>query len=390
MLSSVLREGGPLLGNLKRSMKLERLHIPKPRRGEVLLKTTSCGVCHTDLHVIQKEVPFPMPAVMGHEVCGELVDFGPSVSEQERIRLTSGGATHFVAPFIMPCGECHQCVEGQEDICDTFFAMNRVKGTLYDGETRYFTEASNEPIAMYSMGGLSQYTVVPVSSVFPLPPVSFPPHQAAILGCAIFTAYGAIKNAADLQVGQSVCVIGAAGGVGSNILQIARAYQCYPRIAVDVNDEKLAACRDVFGATHTINSRSFSSADEVRDAIRGVTDYGRGLDVSFEAIGKPATFELAINIVKDGGKAVMVGIADVKDKASVPITHVVRRKIMVHGSYGAKTRKDMPEILKLLANGSLEVSRFISREYTLEQSEEAYADLADGKIQGRAVVRMDG
>ncbi len=126
-----------------------------------------------------------------------------------------------MAPFILPCGHCAMCVRGNEDLCDTFFALNRGKGALYDGTTRLYTP-SQERINMYSMSGLAQYFVVPAHCAFPIPP-AVPVADASILGCAIFTAYGAVKHAGEVQPGDSVAIIGA-GGVGSNAIQMARAF----------------------------------------------------------------------------------------------------------------------------------------------------------------------
>jgi S-(hydroxymethyl)glutathione dehydrogenase/alcohol dehydrogenase len=345
---------------------------PVPRAGEVLVKVRACGVCHTDLHVIKGEVAFPTPCVLGHEISGTLVGFGPGVTG-----LTVGGRV--VSSFIMPCGTCYYCERGRDDLCETFFALNRLKGTLYDGQTRLFAP-DGSPIWMYSMGGLAEYCVVPATDVFTLP-ATLPLEESAILGCAIFTAYGAARNGAVLQRGESVAVV-ATGGVGSNLIQIARALGASPIIAIDVRDDKLAATRDL-GATHAINSRS----EDVIGRVREIT-YGRGVDVAFEALGRPETFVQATSIVRDGGRAVMVGIAPTGVTASVEITRLVRRGIRIIGSYGARTRVDLPAVIALAEAGAIDASRSITRRYPLDQVAEAYAALNAGDIVGRAIVMM--
>jgi len=105
---------------------VEEIPTPKPRAGEVLLRVRACGVCHTDLHVMKGEVRFPVPAVLGHEVSGMVEAVGPEVRGVEL------GAP-VVASFIMPCGHCRFCVEGRDDLCEPFFALNRLKGVLYGG-----------------------------------------------------------------------------------------------------------------------------------------------------------------------------------------------------------------------------------------------------------------
>jgi len=350
----------------------EELQMPIPNTGEVLVKTRGCGVCHTDLHVIKAEVSFPTPAVLGHEISGEIVQFGPNSSSSD---LSIGDRC--ISPFIMPCGSCHHCVRGKEDLCETFFKINRGLGTLYDGKTRLFRK-DGTPIWMYSMAGLAEYCVVPLTAVFKLPKSINHP-DAAILGCAIFTAYGAMKNAADMRAGDNIAVIGA-GGVGINCLQIARAFGADKIIAIDISDDKLKACLKL-GATHIINSKK----ENVNDKIKEYTN-GRGVEIAVECLGNPITFKQTVDAVVDGGKAVMVGIAPTGIMANVEITKLVRRQIKILGSYGAKARQDVPAILRLVEKGFVDVSSPITRRYSLDKAGDAYADLNKGLITGRAVI----
>lgn len=111
----------------------------------------------------------------------------------------------------MPCGTCEYCARGRDDACERFFALNRLKGVLYDGNTRLFRR-DGSPLWMYSMAGLAEYAVVPATDVFPLPE-GLPPEESSILGCAVFSAYGDVRHAADLRAGERVAVV-ALGGVG--------------------------------------------------------------------------------------------------------------------------------------------------------------------------------
>ncbi len=355
-------------------LKIEEIPIPEPKRDEVLVKVTACGVCHTDLHVIKDETPFPTPAVLGHEITGTVEALGPGL--EDRIEELSEG-TRVAASFIMPCGSCQYCVRGRDDVCERFFAMNRLKGVLYDGETRLFRK-DGSPLAMYSMGGHAEYAVVPATDVFPLPK-ELPPEESAILGCAVFTAYGAVRHGADLRAGERVAVV-AMGGVGSNMVQIARAFGASQVIAVDVQQEKLNAAKDL-GATDVVNG-----AEE--DAVKRVKELtgGEGVDVAFEALGRPETFSQAMGMLRDEGRMVAVGIAPAKTTASVEITQLVRRSQRIIGSYGARTRTDMPEILSLVARGFLNPKETVTRKFSLEDADAAYKALSRGEIRGRAVV----
>lgn len=351
-------------------LKLERIPIPQPKAGEVLVKVAACGVCHTDLHVIKGEVAFPTPCVLGHEISGTVAALGAGVAGPEV-------GTPVVASFIMPCGACRHCAQGRDDLCETFFALNRLKGALYDGTTR-LRRTDGTPLAMYSMGGLAEYAVVPATDVFALPE-GLPLEPSAVLGCAVFTAYGAVRHGADLRAGERVAVV-AVGGVGSNVIQVAKAFGAAQLIAVDVADEKLEAALEL-GATHTVNSAREDAVQSVRDLTEG-----DGVDAAFEVLGRPETFEQAVAMVRDGGRMVAVGIAPGKAAASVEITRLVRRSLRIVGSYGARTRSDMPAILKLAAQGFVRPERMVTRRFSLEQAEEAYQALNRGEIVGRAIV----
>jgi succinate semialdehyde reductase (NADPH) len=365
MKAIVLAEvGGPL--------RLEDIPTPQPRAGEVLVQVAACGVCHTDLHVIKGEVTFPLPCVLGHEISGVVAEVPADVKT-----LRPGDAV--VCSFIMPCGVCHYCVRGRDDLCQTFFAMNRLKGTLYDGESR-LRRSDGSPLAMYSMGGLAEYAVVPATDVFPAP-ANVPLTDACILGCAMMTAYGALKNQARLQPNESVAVVGT-GGVGSNLIQLAKAFGAGQIIAVDIRDDKLAAAQEL-GATHGVNAAQGDPVVEVL-AITG----GRGVDVAIEALGRPDTVVNAFMMTRDGGRTVVVGIAPGTTTAGIEITRLVRRGIQLVGSYGSRVRTDMPDVLGLAAHGLVNPSRTITRRYRLEEAGDAYAVLSRGEIVGRAIVTM--
>src|ERR1043166_4145726 len=195
-------------------IRIEEIPVPEPRAGEVLVRVKACGVCHTDLHVMKAEVAFPTPAVLGHEISGTIEALGPGVNGP-------AVGTAVASAFIMPCGFCRFCGVGRDDLCENFFALNRLKGALYDGTSR-LRRSNGSPIAMYSMAGLAEYAVVPATDVFPLPN-GLPLEESAVLGCAVFTAYGAVRHAADLKGGERIAVV-ATGGVGLNIVQIAKAF----------------------------------------------------------------------------------------------------------------------------------------------------------------------
>jgi len=349
---------------------IEDIPVPKPRAEEVLVKVAACGVCHSDLHVAKGELKFPVPCVLGHEISGVVADVGPGVQG-----LAPGDPV--VASFILPCGRCPSCARGRDDLCETFFAMNRGKGTLYDGETR-LRRADGTPLAMYSMGGLAEYAVVTATDVFPLRP-GMALADSCILGCAVMTAYGAVKHQAEVKPGDTVAVIGA-GGVGSNVVQLARLFGAAEVIAVDVRDDKLAEVQKL-GATRGVNATQGDPVAQVQ-SLTG----GRGVDVAIEALGRPETVSQAFMMTRDGGRTVVIGLASGQAAASIEVTRLVRRSIRLTGSYGCRVRTDMPEIVSLASRGLIDVSKSISRRYRFEECAEAYQALNRGEIMGRAIV----
>ncbi|MDN5562981.1 MULTISPECIES: zinc-binding dehydrogenase [Luteococcus] len=366
MRAAVLRD--PAKG-----LQVETLRTPRPKAGEVLIKVEACGMCHSDLHVISGAIAFPKPCVLGHEVAGTVVEMGPG---NETVGLNIG--QRVAGAFLMPCGHCPACSRGMDELCGPFFELNRLKGVLYDGTTRLFSPAG-EPIYMYSMGGLAEYAVIPSTSVAPLPE-EIETVPSAILGCAAMTAYGAVRHS-GLKYGETVAVV-AVGGVGSNICQIARAMGASQVIAIDIADEKLAVM-GTFGATATVNSRT----TDAREAVFALTE-GHGVDVSFEALGVGATWQTALDVLSDGGRMVPIGLGAGRQTAEVEINRLVRRSQSILGSYGARTRVDLPAVVDMAARGWIGYRDLVTRRIPLEEAGAGYEQLKSGSIMGRAVVDM--
>ena len=322
------------------------------------------------LHLINGDTSFPFPAVLGHEVSGivkKVASGAKGLKEGDRVACT----------VIMPCGSCYYCINGHEDLCEVFFKMNRLKGVLYDGTSRLHGQDGN-PIWMFSMGGMAEYAIVPTTATFPLPD-DLPLEESSILGCAGLTAYGAVKNQAQLRALESVAVIGA-GGVGSSIIQIAKVFGAAEIIAVDVKDEKLRAVSNL-GATSVINS----SRDDPVNRILELTG-GRGVDVAFESIGRPETYSVALNSVRSGGRVVAVGLSTSRTIIPLELNRFVRKGVKLLGSYGGSPRQDMPELLTLAKGGYLNLHKTVTKRYKLHEVNDALGALQRGEITGRSIL----
>ncbi|RRC96015.1 zinc-binding dehydrogenase [Schaalia canis] len=363
-----------VLSSIEKGLEIHTIRTPRPRAGEVLVKVSACGLCHSDLHVIGGAIAFPLPAVLGHEVAGQVVELGPGT---EHSGLQVG--QQVAGAFLMPCGSCPACAAGRDDLCGPFFSMNRLNGTLYDGETR-LADCEGNPIAMYSMGGLAEYCVIPVTSVAPVPD-TMDPVASAILGCAALTAYGAVRRSADLRAGQSVAVV-ATGGVGSNVIQLSKAFGAKDVIAIDISDEKLDAAL-ALGATAVVNSATENARERVFEMTGGF-----GVDIAFEVLGRPQTWETALNVLRDGGRMVPIGLGAGVQTAGVEINRTVRRSQSIVGSYGALTRQDLPEVIRLAEAGIIRYEDIVTRQVSLDEVADTYDALRRGEIQGRAVVKM--
>ncbi|KAH6825536.1 GroES-like zinc-binding alcohol dehydrogenase family protein [Perilla frutescens var. hirtella] len=359
----------------------EDFEMPRPKANEVLIKIKACGACHSDLHVIKGDLNFPLPCILGHEITGEIVEHGPHTDTKFIQRYPIGSKA--IGAFIMPCGSCFYCSKGEDDLCEPFFAYNRAKGTLYDGETRLFLRGSRKPVYMFSMGGLAEYCVMPTNGLTPLPD-TLPYAESSVLGCAVFTAYGAIAHAAEVKPGNSVAVIGI-GGVGSSCLQIAKAFGATQIIAVDVQDAKLETAK-TFGATHAINSRKEDAIAKIKELTGG-----RGVDIAVEALGGPKTFQQCVQSVRGGGKAVMIGLAASGGKGGigeVDIIQLVRRKIKIIGSYGGRAMTDLPKLVELAEQGVFNLESAVTRRYKFDEAAQAFQDLANRSIVGRGIIEI--
>lgn len=367
MTAAVLSAASPTL-------ELTRIAVPTPQKGEALVRVIACGVCHTDLHVMRGEVAFPRPAVLGHEISGVVVSIGPGTTDRHGLSI----GDEVASGFIMPCTTCPACLRGRDDLCANFFAQNRLNGTLYDGTSR-LAMPDGSFLAMYSMGGLAEYCVVPLAALTALP-AGMDADTACILGCAGLTAYSAVYRAGQVERGHTVVVVGA-GGIGSSVIQLAKSAGAGRIVAVDIAEDKLDRARQL-GATHTVNALSTDPVIAVREITGG------GADVAFEALGNPATFRQASEMLADGGRMVAIGIAAGRATAEVEITPLVRRGYTITGSFGGRTRVDLPEVVRLAASGVFDVAGLITRRYPLDRVDEAYQALSRGEVVGRAIVVM--
>ena len=347
------------------------IEIAPPGPGEVRIKVVASGVCHSDLSVQNGTIPLPTPIVLGHEGAGIVEELGEGVT-------TVAVGDHVVLSFVPACGECYTCKHGQSYICEKSAAQ--AAGGMLDGTTR-LTSNGTALHQMACLGTFGNQAIVPEISLVKIPN-DVPLDVAALIGCGVLTGVGAALNTADIHPGDTVAVIGC-GGVGLNVIQGAKIAGATKIIAIDMFDSKLEMAK-TFGATHTINA---GDGDPV-GAVMALND-GRGADVAFEVIGLGATIEQAINTARPGGEVILVGVPrmDVMVNLNVAFTWLYLAKTIKGCWYGSSNvHTDVPKLLDLWKKGELKLEELISKEITVDQVNEAFADMQAGTV-ARSVIR---
>src|SRR6187200_23592 len=257
-------------------VEILEVDLAPPREGEVLVQIAACGVCHSDLHVVDGALPEPLPLVLGHEAAGVVVEAGPGGASLE-------AGDHVVLALVPSCGECAECLRDRPNFCELGARM-AAEGTLADGTSRLSLNGT-QLHHFNSISSFATHAVVPESAAVRIrADVSL--DAVALIGCSVLTGYGAVVNTAGVEEGETVAVWGC-GGVGANIVQGARLAGASRIVAVDTRAEKLELAMEL-GATDVVHAREGVNAVA---AVKDVT--GGGPDYAFEAIGSEKAIQEA-------------------------------------------------------------------------------------------------
>ena len=348
-----------VLNGIKETVSVEPVEVRDPRPGEVLVRIGAAGVCHSDLHVINGDIPQPIPCVLGHEGAGVVEEVGAGVT-----RVAPGD--HVVLNWVPYCGSCWYCTSGHMYLCEAGF----VKAMTSEAISRSGSGVGQ----MAGVGTMAELALVAETSCIPLDR-DIPLDRACLIGCGVMTGVGAVINTARVQPGESVAVFGV-GGVGLNVVQGAAIVGADPIIAVDMNDRKLAFAKQ-FGATHTVSA---AGTDPV-SAIQELTG-GRGVDYAFEVIGRPEVVLQAFLATRRGGKAVVVGVTGPTDMVAVPgMLMSLAEKSLIGSLYGsANMTRDVPRLVGLYRAGKLKLDELVSRRFSLAQVNDAFTALEKGEV----------
>jgi S-(hydroxymethyl)glutathione dehydrogenase/alcohol dehydrogenase len=340
------------------------IEIASPGPGEAKVKIVASGVCHSDLSVQNGTIPLPTPIVLGHEGAGIVEEVGEGVSLQP--------GDHVVLSFVPACGSCYYCDRGQAFLCEK--SAMAAAGGMLDGSTRL--TLAGEPLRQMAMcGTFGNYAIVPEISLVKIDD-DVDLRYAALIGCGVLTGVGAALNTATIRPGDTVAVVGC-GGVGLNVIQGAKIAGAERIIAIDMFESKLKMAEQ-FGATDLVQ------ADEV-DAVTKVMELsgGRGADVSFEVIGLGPTIEQTINMTRNGGEAVLVGVPrmDVMLNLNAAFTFLYLAKTVKGCWYGSSNvHEDVPKLIALYKEGKLKLEELVSREIGVDGVNEAFTAMQQGEV----------
>lgn len=347
------------------------IDVAEPGPGEALVRYVASGLCHSDLHVMDGAMAHPAPAVLGHEGAGVVERVGPGVS-----RVAVGD--HVLTSYQPSCGGCWYCTVGRPNLCDLRTAPRHLMG---DGTARFRNPDTGEPIYHFlQVSSHAERAVLPQECLVPVRKDA-PLEVICLVSCGVATGVGAVINRARVHAGSTVVVIGC-GGVGLNAIQAAKLSGAARIVAVDTLAHKRDAARD-FGATHEADATDPDVAARIR-AICGRD----GADYCIEAVGLPATMELAFQVIHRGGVAVIAGVAPDNSRISIDPRQLLQEKVLTGTSFGSsRQRVDLPMIVDLFLDGKLKLTELISNEVGLDGINEAYQRMRAGAIR-RDVLRF--
>ncbi|GAB5896470.1 NDMA-dependent alcohol dehydrogenase [Mycolicibacterium mageritense] len=348
-----------------RPFEIVELDLDGPRDGEVLIRYVAAGLCHSDLHLTDGDLPPRFPIVGGHEGAGIIEEVGPGVTKVKP-------GDHVVCSFIPSCGHCRYCSTGRQSLCD--MGATILDGCMPDGSFR-FHSGGEEFGAMCMLGTFSERATVSQNSVVKVDDW-LPLESAVLVGCGVPTGWGSANYAGGVRPGDIAVVYGI-GGIGINAVQGAVHAGAKYVVAVDPVEFK----RDTalkFGATH-----AFGDAAEAAEKVNELS-WGQGADQAIVTVGTvdEEVISAAFAIIGKGGTLVVTGMA-APDKLTVHVSGLdltLSEKTIKGSLFGsANPQYDIVRLLRLYDAGQLKLDELVTTRYRLEDVNQGYQDLRDGK-----------
>ncbi|MFJ7770273.1 Zn-dependent alcohol dehydrogenase [Streptomyces sp. NPDC097107] len=345
-------------------LEITGIELPEPGPGQVRVKLAAAGVCHSDLSLSNGTMRVPLPAVLGHEGAGTVLAVGEGVT-----RVAPGDDV--VLNWAPSCGTCHACSLGEVWLC-----ANALAGAAGVHARRADDGADLHP--GLNVAAFAEETVVGADCVLPVPD-GIPLTDAALLGCAVLTGYGAVHHSAKVRAGETVAVFGV-GGVGLATLQAARIAGASKIVAVDVSPEKEELARAAGATDYLIASET--TAREIR-ALTGK----QGVDVAVECVGRAVTIRTAWESTRRGGRTTVVGIGGKDQQVTFNALEIFHWGRTLSGCvYGnADPARDLPVLAEHVRAGRLDLGSLVTERIALDGIPAAFENMLAGKG-GRALV----
>jgi S-(hydroxymethyl)glutathione dehydrogenase / alcohol dehydrogenase len=347
-------------------LQIVEIDVAPPRAGEVLVKISHTGVCHTDAFTLSGDDPEGIfPAVLGHEGAGVVVEVGEGVTS-----LKPGD--HVIPLYTAECRECKFCTSGKTNLCQKVRATQG-KGLMPDGTSRF---SYNGETIFHYMGcsTFSEYTVVNEISLAKINPDA-DHEKVCLLGCGVTTGLGAVHNTAKVKAGDNVAVFGL-GGIGLAVIQGARQAKAGRIIGIDTNASKFALAKQM-GATDCINPSDHDTP--IQDVIVAMTD--GGVEYSFECIGNVQVMRAALECCHKGwGESIIIGVAGAGQEISTRPFQLVTGRVWRGSAFGGvKGRTQLPGMVEQAMRGEIDLDPFVTHTLPLERINEAFDLMHEGK-----------
>ncbi|MFD1814091.1 NDMA-dependent alcohol dehydrogenase [Rhodococcus gannanensis] len=347
--------------------KITEVELGDPVAGEVQVKLAASGLCHSDAHVVAGDSPVPfMPVLGGHEGAGVVTKVGPGVTGLEV-------GDHVVLAFIPACGTCPSCATGLQNLCDEGAGL--LTGQAISDKTFRVTKDGQPVIQMCLLGTFAPYVTVSEASVVKIEK-DIPLEVAALLGCGVSTGWGSATEIGNTRPGDTVVVMGI-GGVGINSVQGAKHAGARFVVAIDPIEFKRKQALD-FGATHT-----YASVDEAMAELPDLT-WGKMAQVTIITVGEihGEHIQQALSLTGKGGQVIVTGMgnfaAPTVDLNLFELTLLQKRvQGAIFGGVGPRTQ--IPKLLDLYRTGNLKLEELVTTKYRLEDINQGYQDMFDGK-----------
>ena len=347
-------------------LQIVEIDVAPPRAGEVLVKITHTGVCHTDAFTLSGDDPEGIfPSVLGHEGAGVVVEIGAGVT-------TLAPGDHVIPLYTAECRECKFCKSGKTNLCQKVRATQG-KGLMPDGSSRFSYQG--QPVFHYmGCSTFSEYTVVNEISLAKINPAA-PHDKVCLLGCGVTTGIGAVRNTAKVKPGDNVAVFGL-GGIGLAVIQGARQAGAGRIIGIDTNPTKFALAKSM-GATDCINPKDHDQP--IQDVIVGMTD--GGVEFSFECIGNVHVMRAALECCHKGwGESIIIGVAGAGQEISTRPFQLVTGRVWRGSAFGGvKGRTQLPGMVEDAMAGRIDLDPFVTHTLPLDRINEAFDLMHEGK-----------